>query len=66
MRVLAISDSDAMVTIDRGLKLPVGVPAWLGPLIEIIPAQLYTYHLTVARGLDPDQPRTIHKVTRTV
>ncbi len=66
VRVLALSDSDAMVGIDRGLLLPAGVPPWLGPLVEIVPAQLYTYHLTVARGLDPDQPRTIHKVTRTI
>lgn len=66
VRVVAISDSDAMLGIDRGLALPAGIPPWLGPLVEIIPAQLYTYHLTIARGLDPDQPRTIHKVTRTV
>ena len=66
VRVLAISDSSAITHIDAGLTLPPGIPAWLAPLVEIIPAQLYTYHLTLARGLDPDQPRTIHKVTRTV
>jgi len=33
--------------------------------VEILPAQLYAYHLTVARGLDPDNPRTITKVTET-
>ena len=65
VRVLAISNSKAITGIDRGLTLPAGVPAWLAPLVEIIPAQLYTYHLTVGRGLDPDRPRTIHKVTRT-
>jgi fructoselysine-6-P-deglycase FrlB-like protein len=30
-----------------------------------VPAQLYAYHLTVARGLDPEQPRSISKVTQT-
>jgi fructoselysine-6-P-deglycase FrlB-like protein len=30
-----------------------------------VPAQLYDYHLTAARGLDPDRPRTITKVTET-
>ena len=64
-RVLVISDDRDARSLDDGLMLPPGVPGWLSPLIEIIPAQLYTYHLTGARGLDPDQPRTITKVTRT-
>ncbi|HLB45102.1 MAG TPA: hypothetical protein VJK49_06900 [Candidatus Limnocylindrales bacterium] len=53
------------LSIDEGLRLPDGIPAWLSPVIEIIPGQLYAYHLTVARGLDPDRPRTISKVTET-
>ena len=35
------------------------------PLVDILPGQLYAYHLTRARGLDPDRPRTISKVTET-
>ena len=30
------------------------------------PGQLFAYHATVARGLDPDAPRYISKVTRTI
>ena len=30
-----------------------------------VPGQLLAYHLTLARGSDPDQPRTIRKVTLT-
>ena len=41
------------------------VPEWLSPLVSILPAQLFTYHLTVARGYDTEQPRAIHKVTET-
>jgi glucosamine 6-phosphate synthetase-like amidotransferase/phosphosugar isomerase protein len=26
---------------------------------------LFAYHLTLAKGLDPEQPRGLHKVTRT-
>ena len=37
----------------------------LASRVEIVPAQLYTYHLTIARGLSPEQPRTITKVTET-
>jgi glucosamine--fructose-6-phosphate aminotransferase (isomerizing) len=64
-RLLVISDADAALALDEGLPLPAGIPAWLSPVIEIIPGQLYAYHLTVARGLDPDRPRTIAKVTET-
>ncbi len=64
-RLLVISDAPAAREIDEGLALPGGVPRWLAPVVEILPAQLYAYHLTVARGLDPDHPRTISKVTET-
>ncbi len=66
VRLLALSDSAEIRAIDRGLALPASVAWWLSPLVSIVPAQLYTYHLTAARGLDPDNPRTIHKITRTV
>jgi glutamine---fructose-6-phosphate transaminase (isomerizing) len=64
-RVVALSDSTDARMLDEGLRVPTGIPNWLSPLVEIVPAQLYAYHLTVARGLDPEQPRTITKVTRT-
>ncbi len=38
---------------------------FLSPIVDIIPAQLLAYHLTVARGLDPDNPRGLTKVTIT-
>ncbi len=64
-RVLVMSDDAAARAIDRGLALPGGVPGWLSPVVDILPGQLYAYHLTRARGLDPDRPRTISKVTET-
>lgn len=64
-RLLVISDASAARDIDEGLALPDGIPPWLAPIVEILPAQLYAYHLTVARGLDPEHPRTINKVTET-
>lgn len=64
-RLLVLSDSQRARELDEGLAVPQHVPGWLGPIVEILPAQLYTYHLTLARGLDPDEPRTITKVTRT-
>ena len=65
-RLLAISDEDEVLGLDEGLRLPRDIPGWLSPIVEIVPGQLYAYHLTVARGLDPDAPRTIAKVTETL
>ena len=63
--ILAVSDSAAARALDEGLAIPADVPGWLSPLVEILPGQLYAYHLTRSRGLDPDLPRTINKVTET-
>lgn len=65
VRLLVISDAAAVLALDEGLPLPASIPGWLSPVVEIIPGQLYAYHLTIARGLDPDRPRTIAKVTET-
>ena len=38
----------------------------LAPIPSIIPAQLFAAHLSSIRGLDPDHPRMLSKVTRTM
>jgi glucosamine--fructose-6-phosphate aminotransferase (isomerizing) len=63
--LLVISDRDDARALGNGLALPSGVPDWLMPIVSIVPAQLFAYHLARARGLDPDAPRNIHKVTIT-
>lgn len=47
------------------VPLPAGMPEWLAPLAAVIPGQLFACYLSLARGFDPDRPRTIRKVTRT-
>jgi glucosamine--fructose-6-phosphate aminotransferase (isomerizing) len=42
------------------------VEEWLSPIPAAVIGQLFAYHLTVAKGLDPEQPRGLHKVTRTI
>ncbi|MGB7859042.1 MAG: SIS domain-containing protein [Acidimicrobiia bacterium] len=64
-RVIAISDR-ADCPADDLIALPNGLPEWLTPIPVIVAAQLFTYHLTIARGHDPDNPRAIRKVTKTV
>ena len=63
--LLVISDRDDARALGSGLALPSGVPDWLMPIVSIVPAQLFAYHLARARGLDPDAPRNIRKVTLT-
>jgi glucosamine--fructose-6-phosphate aminotransferase (isomerizing) len=50
---------------DAWIPVPARVSEWLTPLVAIVPGQLLAYHLALARGGDPDRPRTLHKVTRT-
>ncbi len=47
------------------LVLPAALPEWLSPITAVIPGQLLGYHLALAKGLDPEQPRGLRKVTET-
>jgi glucosamine--fructose-6-phosphate aminotransferase (isomerizing) len=47
------------------LPVPAGLPEWLEPIAAIVPAQLHAAHLALARGLDPEAPRGLAKVTLT-
>jgi glucosamine--fructose-6-phosphate aminotransferase (isomerizing) len=64
--LVLISDSDQALSLGEGkLRLPSGLPEWLTPIVSIVPAQLFCYHLTRAKGYDPENPRTLHKITLT-
>ena len=62
-RVLLLAGEDAAE--NRALPLMDAGTELLSPLLDILPAQLLAYHLTLARGLDPDSPRGLTKVTIT-
>jgi glucosamine--fructose-6-phosphate aminotransferase (isomerizing) len=36
------------------------------PIPYIVPAQLFAAHLAALKGLNPDLPRTLNKITRTM
>lgn len=50
----------------RSLTLCEGVDEFLTPIPFIIPAQLFAALLSEAKGLDPDAPRSLAKVTQTI
>jgi glucosamine--fructose-6-phosphate aminotransferase (isomerizing) len=67
VETVVASDDEAALALGRwSVPIPAAVPEWLRPIVSIVPAQLFAYHATRARGLDPDAPRYISKVTRTV
>ena len=47
------------------IPLAADMPEWLSPIAAIVPGQLLAFHLSRARGFDPDQPRGLQKVTKT-
>jgi glucosamine--fructose-6-phosphate aminotransferase (isomerizing) len=63
--VVISNEKKALALAQIPLTIPVDVPEWLSPLVGILPAQLFAYHLTRAKGYDTESPRSIHKVTET-
>lgn len=65
--LLVISDDqDLLNKANLPLQIPSGLPEWLTPLIAIIPGQLFALTLAIERGLNPDQPMGLKKVTETL
>ena len=63
--VVISNDKKALSLAQMPLTIPANIPEWLSPLVCILLAQLFAYHLTVAKGYNTDHPRSIHKVTET-
>lgn len=65
-RMMVISsDPQALALADHPVHIPAGEMEFLDPLAQIVAGQRFAYHLAVARGLDPDHPRGLTKVTVT-
>jgi glutamine---fructose-6-phosphate transaminase (isomerizing) len=64
--LLVISDlPEALALAQTPLPVAVAVPEWLSPIVTILPGQHLALRLALARGLDPDVPRGLGKVTLT-
>jgi glucosamine--fructose-6-phosphate aminotransferase (isomerizing) len=65
--LLVVSDLPAALALAT-TPLPLGgeLAEWLSPVAAILPGQLLACRLAQAKGLDPDQPRGLNKVTRTL
>ena len=64
---LAITgDLDTAALCTRSIIMPREIDEFLAPIPYIIPAQFFAALLAEAKGLDPDKPRSLSKVTRTL
>ena len=62
-RVIAIAtEGDAIIEelADHTIFIP-DAPELLSPILEIVPLQLFAYHMAVRKGLDVDRPRNLVK-----
>ncbi len=64
---LAITaDLEAASLCSRSIIMPKEIDEFLAPIPYIIPGQLFAALLAEAKGLNPDAPRSLSKVTRTL
>jgi glucosamine--fructose-6-phosphate aminotransferase (isomerizing) len=66
VELVALSNEERALTLAHTpLPLPSDLPEWLSPLVGIVPAQLFSYHLARTKGHDVEAPRGLSKVTLT-
>jgi glutamine---fructose-6-phosphate transaminase (isomerizing) len=63
--VIISDDKRALSLAQSPMVLPEGIPEWLSPIVAILPAQLFAYHLTKVKGFNTETPRSIGKITET-
>ena len=64
--LIIISDEDEILDYAQTpLRLEPELPEWLSPIAAVVPGQLLAYHLAQSKGLDPERPRGLNKVTET-
>jgi glucosamine--fructose-6-phosphate aminotransferase (isomerizing) len=63
--LIVSNDEPTLALATSPIPLPTDLPEWLSPLVSIIPAQLFSYHLTRVKGYNTEAPRGLNKVTRT-
>ncbi|GAA2071969.1 SIS domain-containing protein [Streptomyces albiaxialis] len=64
--LVVIGAQDQVERASAGFALPTdGLAEELQPIVEIMPLQMLAYEVTIARGQDPDAPRSLAKVTET-
>ncbi len=64
--ILTLSNAnEALHLANTPLRLPDPMLEWVSPIVSIVPAQLFSYYLTRAKGWDTESPRGLKKITET-
>ncbi len=71
VEIIAIGDDQGLLksATKNGIALPLelkGVPEALSPIPCVVPGQLLSLYIALARGLNPDHPRGLSKITQTM
>ncbi|NOT30456.1 MAG: glutamine--fructose-6-phosphate transaminase (isomerizing) [Planctomycetes bacterium] len=53
-------DEESLAVSDERVVVP-GLSPWLSPIANVVPLQLFAYHVALARGCDIDKPRNLAK-----
>ena len=59
------SDDKMLGESNLGFRIPSDIPETLSPVVSVIPGQFLGRQLAIERGLNPDKPEGLHKVTET-
>lgn len=60
------NDAELAGLSSRSIRMSPELDEFLSPIPFIVPAQLFAAYLAEAKGLDPDAPRSLAKVTKTL
>lgn len=64
--ILTISDDRRInSSATKKIELPFSTPEWLSPIVTIVAGQIFCLYLALSKGMDPDRPRGLTKVTKT-
>lgn len=64
--VIISSEDEILSKAATPIKLPVEVDEIYSPLVYVVVGQLFAHYLSLAKGYDPDRPRHLSKITRTM
>lgn len=64
--ILIISNNKALLEMgDSCIEIPENCSDYVSPLFNVVVAQMFACNLSLLKGLNPDSPRGLHKVTIT-
>ena len=64
--IIISSESSILKRATREIRIPQKINDFLSPIPYIVPGQLFAAFLSEVKGLSPDRPRSLQKITKTL